>query len=384
VKTIYVDNNATTRVSPEVISAMTPFLETMWGNPSSMHTFGGQVGKYIENAREQVAALIGAARSREILFTSSGTESDNTAINSMRAASPNKRHFITTSVEHPAVLAPAKHLEKAGYDVTFLPVDGEGRIKPSDLEAAISDETFGASVMWANNETGVIFPIEEVAEICAKRDVPLHVDAVQAVGKIPIDLTQTPVTYLALSGHKIHATKGTGALYIRKGTKFTPFLLGGHQERGRRGSTENVAGIVGLGRACEDAASKLSGEMKNLSELRDYLESRILKTISRCQVHGEKEHRLPNTTNIGFEAVEGEAILLMLNEFGICASSGSACTSGSLDPSHVMSAMGIPFSRAHGSIRFSLSKYNTRDEVDEIIKRLPEIIEHLRRLSPIA
>ncbi len=383
-KTIYVDNNATTRVSPEVISAMTPFLETMWGNPSSMHTFGGQVGKHIENSREQVAALIGAARSREILFTSSGTESDNAAINSMRAASPNKRHFITTNVEHPAVLAPAKHLEKAGYDVTFLPVDGEGRIKLSDLEAAISDETFGVSIMWANNETGVIFPIEDIAEICAKRDVPLHVDAVQAVGKIPIDLTQTPVTYLALSGHKIHATKGTGALYIRKGTKFTPFLLGGHQERGRRGSTENVAGIVGLGRACEDAASELSGEMKNLSELRDYLESGILKTISRCQVHGEREHRLPNTTNIGFEAVEGEAILLMLNEFGICASSGSACTSGSLDPSHVMSAMGIPFSRAHGSIRFSLSKYNTRDDADEIIKRLPEIIEHLRRLSPIA
>jgi cysteine desulfurase len=384
VRTIYVDNNATTRVSPGVIEEMTPFLDTMWGNPSSMHSFGGQVGKHVESAREQVAKLLGVARTREIIFTSCGTESDNTAINSMVAAAPDKRRFITTNVEHPAVLAPAKHLAEAGYDVVFLPVNGEGQIDIADLESAINDDTVGVSIMWANNETGVIFPIEEIAEICAKNGVPLHVDAVQAAGKIPIDLSKTPITYLAISGHKIHATKGIGALYVRRGTKFTPLLRGGHQERGRRGGTENTAGIVGFGKACEEAIKDINTEATEVAELRDRLESGILEAIPRCQVHGDREHRLPNTTNIGFEAVEGEAILLMLNEFGICASSGSACTSGSLDPSHVMMAMGVPFSRAHGSIRFSLSKYNSVEDVDLIIEKLPGIIKHLRKLSPIA
>ena len=382
-RTIYVDNNATTRVSPEVIETIMPFLDTMWGNPSSMHSFGGQVGKYIETAREQVAMLIGAEKPREILFTSCGTESDNSAINSMLAAAPNKKRFITTSVEHPAVLAPAKHIAEAGYEVTFLPVNNEGQIDIAELESAIDDNTCGVSIMWANNETGVIFPIEKIAEICARNKVPLHVDAVQAAGKIPIDLSKTPVTYLALSGHKIHATKGVGALYVRKGTKFTPFLRGGHQERGRRGGTENTTGIIGFGKACEEAVKNIGTEATQVADLRDRLESGILEKIPRCQVHGDLKHRLPNTTNIGFEAVEGEAILLMLNEYGICASSGSACTSGSLDPSHVMMAMGVPFSRAHGSIRFSLSKYNTADDVNMIIEKLPGIIEHLRKLSPM-
>jgi len=383
VSIIYVDNNATTRVAPEVIDAMLPFLKDMWANPSSMHTFGGQVAKYIDRAREQVAALIGAERPSEIIFTSCGTESDNTAIRSALLASPQKRHIVTTKVEHPAVLNLCKELEKEGYHVTFLSVDGKGRLDLEEFKASLNDDTAVVSVMWANNETGVIFPIEEIADECAKRNIPLHVDAVQVVGKIPIDLSKTPITYLALSGHKLHAPKGVGALYVRRGTKFHPWMIGGHQEHGRRGGTENVASLVGLGVACELARVHMETEKTRIAELRNRLEKGILESVTRSFVNGDPNVRLPNTTSISFEAIEGEAILLLMNEYGICASSGSACTSGSLLPSHVLVAMGIPFTRAHGSIRFSLSRYNTQEEIDFIIEKMPGIVSQLRSLSPV-
>lgn len=382
-KIVYVDNNATTQVAPEVIDEMLPFLRDMWANPSSMHTFGGQVAKYIDKAREQVAALIGAERTSEIVFTSCGTESDNTAIRSALLAAPDKRHIVTTKVEHPAVLNLCKELEKDGYKVTYLPVDGLGRLNVDEFKASLRDDTAIVSVMWANNETGVIFPVEEIAKECAARNIPLHVDAVQMVGKVPIDLKRTPITYLALSGHKLHAPKGVGALYVRRGTKFHPWLVGGHQENGRRGGTENVASIVALGLACELAARSMHDEMKRIAALRDKLEDGILRSIPRSFVNGTAETRLPNTTSVSFESVEGEAILLLMNEFGICASSGSACTSGSLLPSHVLVAMGIPFTRAHGSIRFSLSRYNNDEEIAFILEKLPGIIAKLRSLSPI-
>lgn len=383
-RTVYVDNNATTQVAPEVIDKMLPFLRDMWGNPSSMHTFGGQVAKYVDKAREQVAALIGAERTSEIIFTSCGTESDNTAIRSALLASPTKRHIVTTKVEHPAVLNLCKELEKEGYRVTYLSVDGEGRLSMDEFKDSLSDDTAIVSIMWANNETGVIFPIEDIANECAAKNIPLHVDAVQIVGKVPIDMKRTPITYLALSGHKLHAPKGIGALYVRRGTKFHPWLVGGHQEHGRRGGTENVASIVALGQACELAAKNMQEEMKRISALRDKLEENILRTIPRAFVNGDTRSRLPNTTSISFEAVEGEAILLLMNEFGICASSGSACTSGSLLPSHVLVAMGIPFTRAHGSIRFSLSRYNNEEEIAYILEKLPGIISKLRSLSPVS
>jgi cysteine desulfurase len=384
VKTVYLDNNATTRVAPEVIEAMLPFLSQMWGNPSSMHTFGGNVAQHIDNARKQVAALIGAQRESEIVITSCGTESDNTAIRSALAAAPHKRRIVTTKVEHPAVLNLAKQLAQQDYDVVFLPVDHLGRLDMAAVDEAITDDTAVVSIMWANNETGVIFPIEEIARICDQRGVPLHVDAIQAVGKIPIDLKRIPITYMSISGHKLHGPKGVGALYVRRGTPFTPWLVGGHQERGRRGGTENVASIIGLGKACELAAAHMKEENTRVARMRDRLERAIIEVIPKSRVHGDTEHRLPNTTNIGFEAVEGESILLMLNEYGICASSGSACTSGSLDPSHVLVAMGIPFSRAHGSIRFSLSRYNTDEDIDLVLDKLPGIIKRLRELSPVA
>ncbi len=382
-KTIYLDNNATTQVAPEVIDAMIPLLRELWGNPSSMHTFGGQVARHVDNAREQTAALIGAESPDEIVFTSCGTESDNAAIMSAVETAPKKKRIITTSVEHPAVLNVAKHLEERGKEVIYLPVDGLGRLDLARLDEAMSGDTALVSIMWGNNETGVIFPIEKIAEKCAERGIPLHVDAVQAVGKVPVNMAEVPITFLALSGHKLHGPKGVGALYIRRGTKFQPLIIGGHQEKGRRGGTENTASIVGLGKACELASRFIGAEQDKVARLRDRLEHGIISSIPRAQVHGDRDHRLPNTTNIGFESVEGEAILLMMNELGICASSGSACTSGSLDPSHVMKAMGVPFSRAHGSIRFSLSRYNTEVEMDFVVEKLPAIISRLRELSPI-
>lgn len=378
---IYVDNNATTQVAPEVMEEMLPYFHDLYGNPSSMHTFGGQVEQKLRQAREKAASLIGAIPD-EIVFTSCGSESDNTAIRSAIASYPDRKHIITTRVEHPAIKNLCEYLSKHGYRVTFLPVDRQGRLNLDHLHKSLSNDTAIVSIMWANNETGVVFPIEEIAQVVRERGIVFHTDAVQAVGKIPVNVQEVPVDMLSLSGHKIHAPKGVAALYVRRGAKFSPFLIGGHQERGRRGGTENVASIIGLGRACELAAGHIKEESGRVRYLRDKLEKEILKRIPNAMVNGEREHRLPNTTSISFEYVEGEAILLMMNEFGICASSGSACTSGSLEPSHVLRAMGVPFTAAHGSIRFSLSIYNTEEEIDSIIEKLPPIIERLRELSP--
>ena len=379
---IYLDNNATTRVAPEVVDAMLPFLSENYGNPSSMHSFGGDVATSIKQARENIATLIGATAD-EIVFTSCGTESDSTAIRAAIESNPKRKHLVTTRVEHPAIKSLFESLSKKGYRVTFVPVDDHGRLDLDYLYDSLSDDTAIVSVMWANNETGVIFPVEEISREVKDRGIVFHTDAVQAVGKLPIDVSQTGVDMLSMSGHKFHAPKGIGVLYIRKGTKFMPFMIGGHQERGRRGGTENVASIVAMGKAAELAKANLDQDgYRGVGQLRDKLESSLLAQVSHSMVNGEREHRLLNTTSIAFEYVEGEAILLMMNEYGICASSGSACTSGSLEPSHVLRAMGVPFTAAHGSIRFSLSRYTTEEEIDVVIDKLPPIIERLRDLSP--
>jgi len=380
-KTVYVDNNATSRIAPEVLDAMMPYLTERYGNPSSMHSFGGTVGLDIKDARAKVAALIGAAP-EEIVFTSCGSESDSTAIWAAINSYPNKKHIVTTRVEHPAVKNLCETLSKRGYRVTFVPVDGKGRLDLDHLKRHLTDDTALVSVMWANNETGVIFPVREIGELVRDKGIIFHTDAVQVAGKIPVNVKADNVDMLSMSGHKIHAPKGVGVLYVRKGTKFSPFLIGGHQEHGRRGGTENVASIIGLGKACELARKHIAEDMARVKKLRDKLESGLLEKIPNAIVNGDRENRLPNTTSIAFEYVEGESILLMLNEYGICASSGSACTSGSLEPSHVLRAMGVPFTAAHGSIRFSLSTYNTEDEIDFIIEKMPPIIERLRSMSP--
>ncbi|NCO68451.1 MAG: cysteine desulfurase NifS [Nitrospirae bacterium CG_4_10_14_0_8_um_filter_41_23] len=379
--TIYFDNNATTPVALEVLDEMLPHLKKLYGNPSSMHTFGGQLHKKVEEARGKVAQLIGA-EPEEIIFTSCGTESDNTAIMSAVESLPNKKHIITTRVEHPAVLNFCKHLTRKGFRVTFLPVNNLGQLNIDELLKVIDKDIALVSIMYSNNETGVIFPIADIAEILKERRILFHTDAVQAVGKIPIDTKELPVDMLSLSGHKLHAPKGVGALYVRKGTRFYPFIIGGHQERGRRAGTENVASIIGLGKACELAGKNLTEEITYLKGLRDKLETALLKSCPDVRVNGDINNRLPNTTNLSFEYVEGEAVLLRINEYGICASSGSACTSGSLEPSHVLRAMGVPFTAIHGSIRFSLSRYNTEAEIDRVIEIMPEIIKELRMLSP--
>jgi cysteine desulfurase len=325
--------------------------------------------------------LIGA-HPEEILFTSCGTESDNAAIRSALAANPQKRHIVTSRVEHPAIRALCAHLAGEGYRVTELPVDSEGRLDMHLYERSLTRDTAVVSLMWANNETGVLFPVERAAELARERGIPLHTDAVQAVGKIPIAMQTNAINMLSISGHKLHAPKGVGVLYVRKGTRFSPFLIGGHQEKERRGGTENTPGIIGLGKACELAAQNMETENTRVKRLRDKLEYELLGRIPSSRVNGDLFRRLPNTTNISFEFVEGEGILLMMDEFGICASSGSACTSGSLQPSHVLRAMGVPFTMAHGSIRFSLSIYNTEEEIDLVIDKLPPIIEKLRSLSP--
>lgn len=380
-QTIYLDNNATTQVAPEVVDAMLPFFTEMYGNPSSMHNFGGQVGKYVVKAREQVAHLIGA-HPDEILFTSCGTESDATAIMSALASQPEKRHIITTRVEHPAVMNLCHYLERKGHEVTYLGVDFKGRVNLDEYAAALRKDTAIVSVMFANNEVGNIYPIQQMAEMAKEMDVLFHTDAVQAVGKEPINLQKLPVDFLALSGHKLHAPKGIGVLYIRKGTRFRPFLRGGHQERGRRAGTENVPYIIGLGKAAELAAAHIHEERTKVAPLRDRLEQGLLNIIPDAVVNGDVEHRLANTSSIAFKYVEGEAILLMLDRFGICASSGSACTSGSLEPSHVLRAMGVPFTYAHGSIRLSLSRYTNQADVDIVIKEFPDVIKNLRAISP--
>ncbi|OGW53421.1 MAG: cysteine desulfurase NifS [Nitrospirae bacterium RBG_13_43_8] len=380
-KTIYLDNNATTKIAPEVLDEMNPYLTDYYGNPSSMHTFGGKLHSKIEEARAKVAELIGA-EAEEIVFMSCGTESDNTALMAAAESFPQKRHIVTTRVEHPAVFNFVKHLARKGYRVTFLPVDNTGRLDMDAFSKAFDDDTAVVSVMYANNETGVVFPVEEIGEVLRERKILFHTDAVQAVGKVPIDVKKLHVDMLSLSGHKLHAPKGVGALYVRKGTRFYPYIIGGHQENGRRAGTENIASIIGLGKACELAAKNLQNEIFYLGKLRDKLEGNLLKDCPDVRINGDIEHRLPNTTNISFEYVEGEAILLRLNEYGICASSGSACTSGSLEPSRVLRAMGTPFTAIHGSIRFSLSRYNTEDEIDTVLDIVPRIIKELRELSP--
>lgn len=378
---IYMDNNATTRVAPEVLEEMLPFYSEYYGNPSSMHTFGGQVGKHIAGARGKVAGLIGA-QPEEIVFTSCGTESDGTAIRAAVGANPDKRHIVTTRVEHPAVKNLCEHLSRNGYKVTFVPVDRKGRLDLDFLYDSLTPDTAVVSVMWANNETGTLFPVEEVSRHVRERGIVFHTDAVQAVGKIPINLKDSGVDMLSISGHKLHGPKGVGALYVRRGTKFLPFLLGGHQEGGRRAGTENVASIIGLGRACELAGEHFENDYEKVRKLRDSLEKGIMERVPHALLNGDPEHRLPNTTSISFEYIEGESILLMMDALGICASSGSACTSGSLEPSHVLRAMGVPFTAAHGSIRFSLSVYNTEEEIDFVIEKLPGVIERLRSMSP--
>jgi cysteine desulfurase len=379
---VYLDNNATTKVAPEVVEAMLPYLSDYYGNPSSMHSFGGNVAEKINEARQHVADLIGASPD-EIVFTSCGTESDGTAIRAAIDSTPDKRHIVTSRVEHPAIKNLYETLSKKGYQVTFVPVDNEGRLDLDYLYKRLNNDTAVVSLMWANNETGVIFPVEEISREVKDRGILFHTDAVQAAGKLPIDVSNTGVDMLSLSGHKFHAPKGIGVLYIRRGTRFSPYMIGGHQEKGRRGGTENVASIIALGKAAQLAKYHLNeNSYACVSELRDKLETTLLAHVSNSMVNGDTKNRLPNTSSIAFEYVEGEAILLMMNEHGICASSGSACTSGSLEPSHVLRAIGVPFTAAHGSIRFSLSRYTTAAEIDFVIEKMPPIIARLREMSP--
>ena len=383
---IYLDNNATTSVAPEVREAMAPFLGPLYGNPSSIHTFGGQVKAHIDEARERVADLVGC-HPTEIIFTSCGTESDNAAITSALDCYGERHHVISTRVEHPAVKNLCQLLARGGrgrplYRVTEIPVDAEGLLDVAAFEDALDDGTAVVSSMWANNETGVLSPVETVGSLCRERGVLFHTDAIQAVGKIPMALRDLPIDMLSLSGHKLHAPKGIGALYVRRGTRFSPQIIGGHQEGNRRGGTESVPLIVALGKAAQLAKRNIEKETAQVAALRDRLENALLEKAPDARVNGNRLLRLPNTTNISFEYVEGEAILLMLDQHGICASSGSACTTGSLEPSHVLRAMGVPFTAAHGSIRFSLSVYNTEEEIDKVIEVLPPIIRRLREISP--
>ena len=378
---VYFDNNATTQVLPEVAEAMLPFYTQYYGNPSSIHRFGSEVGQKIEQSRGQVAALLGAADPVEIIFTSCGTEGDNAAIRGMLEARPTKRHIITTGVEHSAVLGLCQHLEKKGYRVTWLSVDQDGGLDLAELSDAISDDTALVSVMWANNETGVIFPIDKVGAITRNRGVPFHVDAVQAAGKIPIDVNALPIDLLTISGHKFHAPKGVGALYVRRGVTFPPFLIGGHQERNRRAGTENVAGIIGMGIAAEIALSRLPTDRARVMKLRDRLEMLLLASCPESRVNGPKQERLPNTSNISFRYLEGESMLVLLDQQGICASTGSACTAGSAEPSHVLRAMNVPADWLQGAVRFSLSRFNSEAEVDYVNEKMPAIVQRLQELS---
>jgi len=377
---VYLDNNATTMCAPEVVEVMRPYWSERYGNPSSMHGFGGNTRRDVDRARAQVAELLGAQPS-EVVFTSGGSESDNLAIRgTVEALAGRKRHIITTRVEHPAVRGVCHHLQKHGYALTELPVTNDGALDLDQLAQAITPDTAIVSVMWANNETGVLFPIEEISRICKSRRVVFHTDAVQAAGKLPIDLSTLPVDLLSISGHKLHGPKGIGALFVRKGTKLVPLIIGGHQEGGKRAGTENVTGIVGLGQACELARRHVAEEDGSVRKLRNKLQEGIQATCKGVRINGK--NRLPNTLNVSFEFVEGEAILLLLDELSISASSGSACASGSLEPSHVMRAMGVPFTAAHGSIRFSLSRYNTEEEMDYVIEHLSPLIDRLRAISP--
>ncbi len=378
----YFDNNATTPIAPEVADAMMPFLRGGWANPSSAYRIAGEVHKAVEDARSKVAALVNADP-REVIFTSCGTESNNTAIHSALVTQPDKRHVVMTAVEHSANINYGEFLQRQGYDVTYLPVESDGSLDIHLLEKSLRPDTAIVSVMWANNETGVLFPIEEVAAICRSRGVLCHTDAVQVPGKLKIDVRSLGVDFLSLSAHKLHAPKGIGMLYVRRRTRFQPMIVGGHQERGRRGGTENVPHIVGFGKAAELAMSRLADENQRVRALRDRMEQTILDTIPHTFVNGDRANRLPNTSNIAFEFVEAEAVLMLLDQVGICASSGSACTTGSLDPSHVLTAMGLSPMRARGCVRFSLGVGNTDEDVDHLLKHLPGIIRRLREISPL-
>ena len=381
-KTVYFDNNATTQIAPEVRDVMMPFFNELYGNPSSMHAFGGQVSKYVARAREEVAAFLNCSP-EEVIFTSCATESDNAAIRGTAEYYGTGTKIITTAVEHPAVLQPCRRLKALGHEEVELPVNGVGQIDLDRLRAELKGTKNAlVSVMWANNETGTVFPIEKVAEICKEYGAVFHTDAVQVAGKIPVDVSKVPVDMLSMSGHKFHAPKGVGIFYVRKGTKIKPFMLGGHQESGRRAGTENVPYIIGLSKACELARLGMAKEAEQLTVLRDKLEAGILASCPNVRVNGDKANRLPNTLNVSFEYIEGEAIAYHLSDLGICISTGSACASGSLDPSHVIRAMGVPFIAVHGSVRFSLSRYNTMADVDYVLAKLPPVIKNLRDLSP--
>jgi len=383
-KTIYLDNNATTMIDPEVLQEMLPYMKEHYGNPSSMHSFGGNLKRYVDEAREKIANFLGADNDYEIVFTGTGTESNNMAILGVLSYHKDKKHIITTRVEHPAVLSLCKKLEKDGYRVTYVPVDSEGNLDITHLKESVCQDTVLVSVMYANNETGVVFPVEEIGAFLKEKNIVFHVDAVQAAGKTKIDVNKINCDLLAVSGHKLHAPKGIGVLYVRRGTRMRPLFYGGHQERGRRAGTENVPSIIGLGKACEIAENYLkdSKSFKEIKRLRDKLEDGILKTFPNAKLNGNKNMRVVNTANIGFEFIEGEAILLYLDQYGIAASSGSACSSGSLEPSHVLRAMGVPFTSAHGSIRFSLSRFTSESEIDFVLETMPAAINRLLEISP--
>ncbi|HOT45141.1 MAG TPA: cysteine desulfurase NifS [Spirochaetota bacterium] len=381
-RNVYLDNNATTMIAPEVLDAMMPFLKERYGNPSSMHAFGGSVAREVAQARMNVAKLVGADNDYEIVFTGTGTESDNMAVMGVLAYYHDRRHIITSRVEHPAILSLYKKLEKDGYRVTYIPVDHAGNLDMNALRGSVDDDTAIVSIMYANNETGVIFPVEEIGSFLKERGVPFHVDAVQAAGKIPIEVNRIQCDLLTISGHKFHAPKGIGALYVRRGTRMRPILYGGHQEKGRRPGTENVPGIIGMGTAAELALKHLPDYSTKVKALRDKLEKGLLTSFKNSSLNGEAGRRVPNTTNVGFGYIEGEAILLYLDGKGIAASSGSACSSGSLEPSHVLRAMGVPFTSAHGSIRFSLSRYTKPEEIDYVLSEMPEVVNRLLEISP--
>lgn len=380
-RSVYLDNNATTRVAPEVLEEMLPFLKGRYGNPSSMYSFGGDVHRDLDTARERVAALL-HCHPTEVVFTSCGSESDNHAVRGLVDAYPEKGHIITTKVEHPAIKNQVPYLRRKGLQVTELGVDSKGNLDLEELREAITNDTLLISVIFANNETGIMFPIREICRIAKERGVFVHTDAVQGMGKVLLDMEKLPVDLLSFSGHKFHAPKGIGGLFIRRGLKIRPFIIGGHQERSRRGGTESMPLIVSMGKAAELVGSKLEDENTRVRALRDKLEKGILSRIPDTEVNGDTDNRVPNTTNIGIHFIEGEALLLAMDKHGICASTGSACASGNLQPSHVLRAMGVPFTSIHGSVRFSLSTYNTEEDVVYVLEVLPGIVEQLRELSP--
>lgn len=381
---IYLDNNATTQVDDKVLEVMLPYLKGEYANPSSMYDFAKKPAEALRIAREQVRDFYGANDVKEILFTSCGSESANTAIKGALSCNKEKRHIITTKVEHPCVLNTYKVFEKQGYEVDYISVNSQGELDIEELKSKIRKDTALVSVMWANNENGVINPVEEIAEIVKSKspETIFYVDGVQAAGKIPMRVGETQIDMAGISGHKFHAPKGVGALYVNKKCRLTPLINGGHQERGLRAGTENVPYIAGMGKAAELAKSALGYEETEVKRLRDKLETGILKNVFNARLNSSVKERVPNTTNIGFEYVEGELILLHLSDFGICASSGSACTSGSLEPSHVLRAMGIPFTALHGSIRFSLSRFTKEKDIDFVIEKMPLIMDKLTKISP--